>query len=270
MQVKTATAVRFHQVFRSGRSRPCLIVAVDESGSQHEVVIKPSAGNERGTAASATELFCNLFATELGLRSPIPYLIEIPSGFDQLIPEKDADVRPYFADGSGRQFACRYEVDHTEVAPQRTILKEKLSEAGMVFAFDALIQNADRRVGKPNLLENSDGYLLIDHDLALTFLGGMLIGGVPKPWALDQVGGPSFAFLRNHILYGPLSGKQADLSQFQTRLKNFNGELLEEIFQKIPAGWWSHDQREELRDYVLEGVSNAENLIQCCLRVLQP
>ena len=98
----------------------------------------------------------------------------------------------------------------------------------------------------------------------------MLIGGVPKPWDLDQVGGPSFAFLRNHILYGPLSGKQPDLSQFRTHLKNFNGELLEEIFEKIPAGWWSHDQRDELRDYVLEGVSNAEKLIEYCLQVLQP
>ena len=140
----------------------------------------------------------------------------------------------------------------------------------MVFAFDALIQNADRRVGKPNLLENSDGYLLIDHDLALTFLGGMLIGGVPKPWALEQWSGSPFEFLRNHVLYSPLSGTKPDLSHFQLSLEKCDAELLESIFEKIPSEWRSDDHREELRAYVLEGVSNSEKLIQCCLQILEP
>lgn len=268
MEVTTATAKRFDKVFRSGRSRPCLITAVDESNSEHEVVIKPSPGNERGTAASATELFCNLFATELGLRSPLPFLIDIPDGFDQLIPEDDKDVRPFFRDGIPPQFACRYEVDYTTVAPGRSISSQKATEAAMIFVFDALVQNADRRTGKPNLLERSDGYLLIDHDLALTFLGGMLIGGVPKPWVPDAIAGPSFGFLRDHILHAPLAGKRFDLGEFQTRIASVDELSLDRILGAVPSDWWSASYRDELRDYVLEGVSNAEKLIQCCLQIL--
>ncbi len=63
------------------------------------------------------------------------------------------------------------------VVTQKRLSQDKRSRALSVFIFDALIQNPDRRIDKPNVLEDSKDFYLIDHDLALSFFGGMIVGG---------------------------------------------------------------------------------------------
>jgi hypothetical protein len=79
-------------------------------------------------------------------------------------------------------------------------------QAAAIFAFDALIQNVDRRVTNPNIWATSETLGVFDHDQAFMFLALPMIGGVSKPWIpADQVQG--FAFLKEHVFYSGLKGK---------------------------------------------------------------
>lgn len=80
-----------------------------------------------------------------------------------------------------------------------TIAEEKQEEAGSIFSFDCLTQNADRRVDKANLLESDRGYYVIDHDLAFSDFGGLIIGGPVTPWDERAGTGNSYSFLKNHL-----------------------------------------------------------------------
>lgn len=265
MEVDRVTAKRFYRVLDAGRSRPSLIAA-DGDGKEYEVVVKPSSGNERGATASVAELVCNLLATELGLSAPQPFLVEIPSGFDALVP--DVEARRQFADVRGPQFGCQFLLGQTISAPFRNVPANKRDEALAVLLFDALVQNADRRDEKPNILEHGEGYFLIDHDLALTCFGGMLIGGPTKPWVAAHMAGPSFEYLKRHIFYEGLRGKEVDASEFLARLKGLTEARLESIFDSVPALWWPSGLRGDLKSYLLDGISNAGHMVNFVRSIL--
>ncbi len=61
-----------------------------------------------------------------------------------------------------------------------------------IFAFDALIQNPDRRYSNPNLFTKGDRVYIYDHEMAFSSLLDVL--PTPEPWLLSsqQYEGPCF------------------------------------------------------------------------------
>jgi len=52
-------------------------------------------------------------------------------------------------------------------------------EAVDIFAFDALIQNPDRRFSNPNLFTRGDSLLIFDHETAFSFLVALFPSATP-------------------------------------------------------------------------------------------
>ncbi len=102
--------------------------------------------------------------------------------------------------------------------------------ASEVFAFDALIQNPDRRYNNPNLLSRDDQIFVIDHDLAFSFL--YALGTQSAPWVLDGL-----AFLDHHVFFRQLKGTQVKFERFVGALEALSDKKISQIAGLIPQEW---------------------------------
>jgi hypothetical protein len=269
MSVPQVTALIPHRSLPHGRTRPTIVEAEDGDGNRHEVVVKLFRPEERGMNAAISELVCSLLGSRLGLRAPAPYLVAVPEGFHELVA--DPEARDRFRLARGLNFGSAYICGASTVSSDRSVPVEKRPEAGGVFAFDCLVQNPDRRPDKPNLLEHNDGYWLIDHDMALAFVGEILIGGPISPWEPRALGSPAFSFLSKHLFTRALGGKEDSLDAFGETLSGLEPDEIGAILSQVPGEWWPDPgYRESLQDYLLSAVSSAAPLIRFAKTFLKP
>ncbi len=268
MSVAVVSARTFHKSFSHGRTAPSLIDAVDAQGRSHEVVLKLFSANERGKQAAISELVCSLLGTRLGLKVPRPFIVELPAGFAHVV--HDPTARPRFEAAAGQHFGSAYMAGAPTVAADREIPAEKCSEAAAIFTFDCLVQNPDRRPEKPNLLEHGEGYWLIDHDMALSFFGEVLIGGPVVPWQTRALGNPSFSFLDRHLLRRGLRGHAERVDEFQSRLVALSRAELAGIVRAVPPAWWPDSTMpKDVEDYLVSAAENGRNLCDFARTYLQ-
>jgi hypothetical protein len=258
--IPQVTALIPHLSLPHGRTRPTIVEAEDADENRHEVVVKLFKPEERGVKAAISELVCSLLGTRLGLQVPAPFVVSIPDGFHDLVV--DPEARDRFRMARGLQFGSAYVCGASTVSADRGVPVEKRTEAGAVFAFDCLTQNPDRRPEKPNLLEHNDGYWLIDHDMALSFIGEILIGGPISPWEARALGSPAFSFLSKHLFTRSLSGKEDALNSFGQTLSGLQSGEIDGILDQVPPEWWPDtDFRESLQNYLVSAVSSSDKLI---------
>jgi hypothetical protein len=85
-----------------------------------------------------------------------------------------------------------------------------------IFAFDAFVENPDRKPSNPNLLVKGDEFRIIDHELAL-FVRGLLPR--PAPWQagyLNHMMGPD-----SHVFAARLRGVALDLDAIRAAWSSF-------------------------------------------------
>jgi hypothetical protein len=102
-----------------------------------------------------------------------------------------------------------------------------------VFAFDALIQNPDRRFDNPNLLVSGDDVYVYDHESGFSFL--LAIAPNRTPWTLDVED-----YLDTHVFFRGLKGRPHDTmgaADFVSRLKSLTDDTLRRITSDIPERW---------------------------------
>ncbi len=103
-----------------------------------------------------------------------------------------------------------------------------------IFAFDALVQNPDRRYGNSNLMVNGDNLLVFDHEIAFSFLVDILPS--PTPWRMDRQ-----QYLTDHVFYRQLKSQAIDLTNFTSRLARLSEADFEQILAEVPAEWNNED-----------------------------
>ncbi|MEN8693426.1 MAG: HipA family kinase [Akkermansiaceae bacterium] len=243
------SAFNLHEQFPSGRTAPCLVEARDESGEIHAVVVKIFSESEGGHKASAAELVCSLLGQALGLRPPEPYLVTLPEGFESLVNCESTQTK--IRQSEGLYFGCKYLSGASIVSPERSISESKLSEAAQIFTFDGLVQNPDRRVGKPNLLESDEGYHLIDHDQALGDFRFPTFVSTVAPWDESAERSPAYEFLKNHLFHQGLHGKEEFFDDAEKQLAELNQDDILAILESVPPIWWGDSSMfQQLKDYL--------------------
>lgn len=150
----TLTATTFLKQFPTGRTKPCVFECVDHDGAPAgDYVVKLWANMEVPAVASMSEMVGALLAEELGLNVPAPAFIEIDPALADVVQE--LDVRQSVRGSAGINFGSAYKSGgYSAWQPGRRVPDGMHKQAFEVFAFDALIDNPDRRREKPNLLEN--------------------------------------------------------------------------------------------------------------------
>ncbi len=217
MDVLQLNAVRFIQPMKVGRTGPLLLGCEDAKNGGHEVVIK-LRGREMTPKSQLAELIAAQLAGDLGLDIPTPAVVDVPAELAAII--SDPVVAAAVKASPGPNFGSLHLGTSFTIWPNgRTPIGPMRDQAALIFAFDALVQNPDRRTINPNLWARSDTIGVFDHEQAFAFLYTTILGDPPKPWvAANQIMG--FRFLEQHVFYPALRGGTVDLVGFEDRLKN--------------------------------------------------
>lgn len=267
MDVSQFTATQFIKPISTGRNRPLLLGCENAVAEQFEVVVK-FRGREMDEKAQIAELVTALLADDLGLQVPQAAVVDVPVGFEAIIAEKD--LAAMVKSSSGLNFgSIHLGAGFTTWPPEREPYGAQRDQAADVFAFDTLIQNADRRAVNPNLWARSDYLGIYDHEQAFSFLALPILGGAPKPWAVASHG-KSFRFLEQHIFYRNLRGGRLDLGPFKEKLGALTDKEIQTYADSAPAAWRNKsDFCDRIVEYLREAREQRETLIQFIKHLLR-
>ena len=252
MEVLQLTATQFIKPMSTGRNHPLLLSCEEVGGDRFEVVVK-LRGREMTGKAQAAELITAQLGDDLGLQVPHAAVVEVPAGFEAVVA--DRELVKMVKGSSGLNFgSVHLGVGFTTWPPGRNPVGAQRDQAADIFAFDTLIQNADRRAVNPNLWARSDRLGVYDHEQAFSFLTVPIIGGAPKPWAAASHGS-GFRFLEQHVFYGSLRGGRLNLGPFREKLGALSDERIQDYLDSVPAEWLgSSDFGGQVAGYLREAV----------------
>lgn len=229
--IRRLRAVEFNKGMKSGKTAPALLTCVDEQEQTVELVAKFSAGCERRQTGLAMEVVAACLAGDLGLPVPEPFIIDLPQAWIDGLPEETVRARinasSRVAFGS-KLLVPQYSLWHSGVR----MLGVLVQPAAEIFAFDALIQNPDRRVDNPNCLIRGDQLRIIDHEL--TFSHGLVLGWTP-PWELGGLN--AIATPGHHIFLDRLRGRQIDYVAIRQGWAALTDAQVTSYGDAVPQDW---------------------------------
>ncbi|HVR35537.1 MAG TPA: HipA family kinase [Methylomirabilota bacterium] len=249
MEILYLAANQFIRPMGAGRTCPVLLGAGDGEGKTVEVVTK-LRGPELSVKAQIAELVAAPLAAHLGLEVPEAAVVDVPAGFEAIVPQNHAAA---FRASPGSNFgSVHLGTSFTTWAVGRAPAGVQRDQAAEIFAFDLLVQNADRRATNPNLWSRSERLGVYDHEQAFSFLHLPIMGGPSRPWVLaDQAG--AFRFMESHAFYPSLRGAKLNLGPFEGRLAALSDEVIEGLLKAVPAEWQQgNDLCAKTADYLRE------------------
>lgn len=215
---------------RTGRTAPALCGCEDGSGDRvDDFVVKLRGGMDNAESGLLCELIGALLAQYFGLAEPEPALVIVESEFAELVARSNSQSAKRIRNSVGLNFGTRLLTDATEWPVDKSIPDAMRQAAVDIFAFDALIQNPDRRFNNQNVLTRGDEIFVFDHELAFSFLLDLLPS--PVPWRLS-----SQQYLANHVFYRQLRAKPINVERFTSYLERLPATL-PEILAEVPAEW---------------------------------
>ncbi|MGH9545329.1 MAG: HipA family kinase [Terriglobales bacterium] len=195
-----------------------------------EYVVKLRGGIDTRESGLLCELIAAKLAAHFGIASPEPAVVQIDQALAELMAVKEPSHAVSVRNSVGLNFGTRMMTGFSTWPVDRSIPEAMWQAATDVFAFDALIQNPDRRSGNPNLFTNGDSLLIFDHETAFSFLLSLFPS--QTPWKLSGQ-----QYLADHVFFGRLKAKVIDLAAFSLSLDGLSDILLGDIFSDVPAEW---------------------------------
>jgi len=155
------TPVSVGKAKSSGRTRPLEMQCQSEAGIQ-AYIVKLWNTNELGLGVHslAREIYGSLLANYFDLLTPKIALVNIETDF--FMSQTDPEIHERLRISPGLSFGSLY--IHKAPIFNQPLPSNKISEATKIYCFDMLIGNVDRNDSKPNMLQNSEGFILIDHE----------------------------------------------------------------------------------------------------------
>ena len=176
------------------------------------------------------ELVGAKLAAHFGIASPEPAVIRIDDALIELVAEAEPSHATGLRNSVGLNFGTKMVTGFSTWPVGRSIPASIWQIATDIFAFDALIQNPDRRSRNPNLFTNGETVLIFDHEMAFSFLLDLFPS--QTPWKLD-----SQRYLADHVFYGRLSTQVIDLDAFSLSLSGLSDILIGAILSDVPREW---------------------------------
>ena len=185
---------------------------------------------ERGESGLVCELVASLLAKYFGIAVPEPALVMIEADFAELVAAAEPKAADRFRNSVGLNFGSS-QLNDVMAWPVDKAIPEAMWQAAVnIFAFDALVQNPDRRFSNQNLFTRGDEIFAFDHELAFSFL--LDIAPSATPWRLDRQ-----PYLTDHVFYRQLKSRPIDPDGFALALTALPGPLLDSFLAEVPSEW---------------------------------
>lgn len=246
-------ALRFIKVLESGRTKPLIIECecADDENYRTLQVVKAFNLPEVHEIGLYCELLGNLLARELGVETPRPALINLSEDFvavtNQVLRRYGLNLRP------GLGVGCEY-LGEGFTSPVAGILlsPDEKAQAALIYAFDKLVQNPDRRDGNPNCAVKNGKFVAFDFNLAFTFL--LLIGSQGEPWEFSK-----HRTEYEHIFLRSLRGREVGWQPFVDVVGQLTEDRIEELCGLVPIEWGNWN--EKICAHLMSVVENKDKLI---------
>lgn len=259
---ESVAAVRFDRRMTTGRTWPCLLTCERANGEEIEVIAKFSAGCDRRVNSLVAEAISAMLAADLGLPIPEPVAVEYDDNFVVLVEMVNMEVAQRLRQSVPIAFgSVKLPPGFSQVFPK--LNTEPLrSNAAEIFAFDALIQNPDRRPENQNCLYNDPNFAIFDHELCFVTEG---IIGYRPPWELGALDS-----MRNrHVFYSGLSGSILNLDRLKTAWQTITDARLHQYRQALPIEWTTDFvETNNMLSYLASVRDNIESALTEVMRVL--
>ena len=203
-----------------------LVRARGESGLV-DCVIKLSERLGENPLPYLCEWTATAVARELGIHVPDPFVVKIGRAFAGSLPV--GALRRDALASNDTAFGCRYMNGYVQWSTAVGVHAEQRDAASLLFAFDVLAHNYDRKETNPNLMVKREDVLAIDHDLAFEF--------VYPPGRVSPGTDPRRDVVDTHAFRSPLKGKLSDLAEFRERVGQLSDEWLQSLEAATPAEW---------------------------------
>lgn len=227
--------MEFETAFETGTTKPCVFQCEDaDSKPAGEYVTKLRStvrSNEIG-------LQYEFIAWHLAEYFEVPHLTAALVEIDQELADsiQDKVINERVKKSVGLNFGTKFVPGFNTWVAGDTIPPSLQKTAFEIVAFDAVIENPDRRIDKSNLLFKGEELLVLDHELAFAFV--LTIGLDLKKW--DQ---KRLEFLRNHPLHAGLKSRTPDLADFEIKLKKLNNKTIQGICDAVPAAFGTINEK---------------------------
>jgi hypothetical protein len=206
------------------------------------------------------EVVAAQLAASLCIPMPNPALIHLSSELGDAIPE--ASVASRVRKSEGLNFGTRFlGGGYATWLVDDPIPNSLLPLAAAVVAFDALIDNADRRREKPNVLSKGEELYVIDHELAFAF--ALLVGWRSEPWERRDL-----EFLKSHPFYAGLRGRCLDLTRFESDLQQLTDADIEAICHFVPIEF-GRRHLDKIAEQICFARDHSSGLVEAVMRVLK-
>ena len=254
IQIKEVEARQFRRALNSGRTTPLLFECEDATtGQKEEYVVKLKSSLDRRDRGLICELVSSLIARFIGLNTPSIALVSIDAQMASLIDVIPKDkIRSSIGLNLGSKLFSGGYLNLPNDYPLSIHLEQAAAE---IITFDALIQNPDRRSGKPNMFIKGNEIYIFDHELAFSFLE--VIGKRGNPW--EQAAFSSC--VRGHFFYRQLKGRTLILERIAQGIKSMGNDFLLDVQAIIPEEW-KDENINKIFDHLKAIVKNADRFIE--------
>lgn len=223
-------AVRFDRKMGIGRTMPLLLVC-DCMEGEVEVVAKFSQGCSVG--GLVREALTAMFALDLGLPVPPPYLVRLSDDFIESI--QDSSVSEFLRKGDKFGFGSRRLPDGYAawIKPAGKMSDDLERDALDILALDCWLTNGDRHIKNHNLLTNGKRFAIFDHELALMTDLNLFW---KEPWQINALVGALPP--QEHVFFDHLRGRDAyALDRVCARVSALTDERINEYIGALPPSW---------------------------------
>lgn len=248
--IEQLEAEEFHGFQTSGNTRPARLTCRRTDGSRVDVFGKFSGSVRDNNSGLCAELLCSLFARNVGLATPAPFLLNLSKDFISGVP---ADAKDLLTRSVGINFASEALMTGFGAVPPEPRIPMALRRcAAEVFAFDIFIQNYDRKADNPNLLWNRTNIYLIDHERALH--------AIQNRESPPSIAGLELDRFYDHVFYSALSPSDCSLEKLSVRLGALNSRTLDGWFEAIPDGWRNPLPLQRVREQIEWLIENRDQV----------
>jgi hypothetical protein len=230
--IRRASPIRYDRIAESGRNRPLRVLLETPDRQEHEAFIKVSASPELGVEGLANEALAACLAGDLGLPINEPFLVELNEEWVETIP--DPALQQIIRDSVPVAFGCKAAGTQWKLWSSSDVLTvDRRPSALAIFAFDAYIENDDRKPSNSNCLVKGGEFRIIDHELAFRIRQKLFPR--PEPWRqgyVERLVGPD-----GHVFGAKLKGQDLDLTPVRTAWTDLPDERLAAYLSALPAEW---------------------------------
>jgi HipA-like kinase len=248
-------ATQFIRVMEVGKTAPILCGCHDQNNNYAgEYVVKLRERIGIGACGLLLELLGSRLAAHFDILVPEPAAVLIEPEFAAAFAQRDPNLAASLRASIGLSFGSKMLNPVSTWPINRPIPEAMFGDAVKIFAFDAMIQNPDRRPENPNLFTQGDNIYVYDHETSFSFL--LALSPSAEPWNLECE-----PYLANHVFYRRLRAKEIDLADFKERLDELTMGVLAKIRKDIPEDW-QHGNLERIEAHLLAVHDNSERFIE--------